>query len=145
MRVVLGSDHGGFELKEKIIVYVTKLGYQYVDVGCHSPDPADYPSFAKKLCIKVMVENLKDNTVGILFCGTGLGMSMAANRFGGIRAALCTNELMAKMAKEHNNANILVLGGRVIGDELAKSIVRVFLKTKFTEEERHQRRIDNIE
>ncbi len=141
MKIYLGSDHGAFELKEYLKQYLQAQNYELVDEGCHSIDSVDYPDIAKKLCKDLLQEN---NAIGILLCGTGLGMSISANKINGIRAALCTNEYMAQMAKEHNDANILCLGGRVLGFELAKSIVNTFLDTSFSRDIKHIRRIKKI-
>ncbi len=139
-KVFIGSDHAGFELKEKIKDLLSSKNIQVEDLGTYSKESCDYPVFAKKVCEHV----LKEDSIGILICGTGIGMSMCANRFKGIRAALCTNEYMAKMSRLHNDANILCLGARVIGESLAKEIVEVFISTPF-EEGRHLRRINLID
>ncbi|SDB04483.1 ribose-5-phosphate isomerase [Desulfonatronum thiosulfatophilum] len=138
--VVIGSDHAGFDFKKIMTGHIRDLGYDVHDIGPTSTDSCDYPLMAGELCRVV----LATHNPGILICGTGLGMSMAANRFPGIRASLCTNEFLARMARAHNNANVLCLGSRVLGSELAKSIVSVFLTTQF-EGQRHQRRIDQLE
>ncbi|WP_243366857.1 ribose 5-phosphate isomerase B [Fundidesulfovibrio soli] len=135
--VIFGSDHAGFALKEQLKAFASKLGVQVVDVGCDSLQSCDYPLFAEKLCSRV----LADKCLGVLICGTGLGMSMAANRRAGIRAALCANEYMARMTRLHNNANVLCLGERWMGAGLAESVLETFIKTEF-EGGRHQRRID---
>ncbi len=135
-KIFIGSDHAGFDLKEKIKDFLTSKNIQVEDLGTYSKESCDYPIFAQKVCEHV----LKENSLGILICGTGIGMSMCANRFKGIRAALCTNEYMAKMSKLHNNANILCIGARVIGEALAMEIVNSFISTSF-EEGRHLKRI----
>jgi len=135
--VIFGSDHAGFNLKEVLKKHVEAMGFECVDVGTDSLSSCDYPQFAFKLCDLVIVKNC----LGILICGTGLGMSMAANRRQGIRAALCSNEYMARMTRLHNNANVLCLGERWMGQGLAESIAETFLITQF-EGGRHQRRID---
>lgn len=135
--VIFGSDHAGFALKEQLKAFAAKLGVEVVDVGCDSLQSCDYPLFADKLCERV----LADKCLGVLICGTGLGMSMAANRRAGIRAALCANEYMARMTRLHNNANVLCLGERWMGAGLAESVLETFIKTEF-EGGRHQRRID---
>ncbi|WP_243310135.1 ribose 5-phosphate isomerase B [Fundidesulfovibrio agrisoli] len=135
--VIFGSDHAGFALKEQLKAFAAKLGVEVVDVGCDGLQSCDYPLFAEKLCTRV----LADKCLGVLICGTGLGMSMAANRRAGIRAALCANEYMARMTRLHNNANVLCLGERWMGAGLAESIIETFIKTEF-EGGRHQRRID---
>ncbi len=141
MKIALGSDHAGFELKEKIKEFLTSMGHQVEDMGCYSTDSVDYPVYGAKVA-RVVAENAVER--GILVCGTGLGMSMVANRFTGVRAALCHEPFTAQMARRHNNANILVLGGRVLGDALALEIVKVFLETPF-EGGRHARRVEMIE
>ncbi len=138
-KVVIGSDHGGFELKEHAKEVLLEMGYEVEDAGPESAVSCDYPLYATKVASKI-----KGDVLGILICGTGLGMSMAANRQKGIRAAMCTNEYMAKMAKAHNDANILCLGARVIGIGLAEEIIKAFLTTEF-EGERHMRRINQID
>ncbi len=140
MRIVIGSDHGGFELKEKIIKYLTKKGHIIIDEGTYSKDSVDYPDIAKKVSDSV----LKENAYGIVLCGTGIGISISANKCRGIRCALCHNEYSARMAREHNNANMLALGARVIGEELAYSVIEVFLSSEFTFG-RHELRVNKIE
>ena len=135
--VIFGSDHAGFYLKEQLKKFAAGLGHEILDVGTDSLDSCDYPQFAFKLCDQV----LEKKCLGILICGTGIGMSMAANRRTGIRAAVCSNEYMARMTRLHNNANVLCMGERWVGPGLAESIAETFLKTKF-EAGRHQRRID---
>lgn len=139
--VYVGSDHAGYGLKEFMKPYIARLGYEVVDSGCFSEESCDYPNFAHNVC-----KNVRNNAenLGILICGTGIGMSMAANRFKGIRAALCANEYQARMSKAHNDANVLCLGSRVIGQDLALSIIQVWLESEF-EGGRHQRRVDLIE
>ena len=141
MKIIIGSDHGGFKLKQTIKEYIEKLGYDVKDVGTDSSESVDYPIYAKRVAEQVAKDK---NKLGILVCGTGLGMCMAANKVKGIRAALCYNESSAKLAKEHNNANILCLGGRELKEELAKKITKTFLETPFSDEERHKRRIKEI-
>lgn len=141
MRTIhIGSDHAGFELKNFVMRKFAPLGNEFHDHGCPSSASCDYPLIANKVCEAV----LADQSTGILICGTGLGMSMAANRHAGIRAALCGNEIMARMARLHNNANILCLGARIIGAELASSIIVAFLESSF-EGGRHERRVSQIE
>ncbi|NLZ16480.1 MAG: ribose 5-phosphate isomerase B [Desulfobulbaceae bacterium] len=137
MKIGIGSDHGGFALKEHIIAYLTKEGYEVIDVGNHGEASVDYPDFANKLCLAMAAGDFER---GILICGTGIGMSMAANRHRHIRAALCQESFSARMSREHNNANVLCLGGRVLGVELAKDIVSTWLHTDFAGG-RHQNRI----
>ena len=134
--IYIASDHGGFALKKVILNYLKKKKIRYEDLGTNSLESVDYPDIAQKLCKKV----LESKSKGILICGAGIGMGIAANRFKGIRAAVCTNEYMARMAIRHNNANVLCLGARVLGDEIAKEIVDAFLSSKF-EAGRHKRRV----
>ncbi|WP_163339697.1 ribose 5-phosphate isomerase B [Desulfopila sp. IMCC35008] len=137
MNVVVGADHGGFELKEHLIVVLSELGHEVTDVGCYSLDSVDYPDIAGKVREKILAGN---GDRGILICGTGIGMSIAVNRSLEIRAALCHDEYTARMSREHNNANVLCLGARVTGLGVAEEIVRVWMETEF-EGGRHQRRI----
>lgn len=139
--IVIASDHAGYFLKEKIKEFLQKENYQVIDVGCFSPESVDYPEYGAKAIEKILN---KEADFGILICGTGLGMSIVANRFSGIRAALCHEPFSAKMARLHNNANVLVLGGRIIGDGIAIEIVKTFFETPF-EGGRHERRINLIE
>lgn len=135
----IGSDHAGFRLKEKIKAQLAKLGFNVIDHGTDSEDSCDYPLIAHPLCEAVS----RDKSQGILICGTGIGMSMAANRHSGIRAALCGVELQARMARRHNDANALCLGARITGEELALAITVAFLEEQF-EGGRHQRRVEEI-
>ena len=139
-KIFLSSDHGGFELKEKVKTFLIDNNFEYEDLGCFSIEPVDYPDYAKLLS-----KNIKDknNSKGILFCGTGIGISMAANRFPHIRAALCTSVEMASKSRKHNDANVLVLGGRILEDKIALEIVKEFLHTDF-EAGRHSLRVDKI-
>ncbi len=141
MRISLASDHGGFQLKEVVKEYLQDLGHQVLDRGTHSEESCDYPDYGFE-AVKDVLSGVSDRAV--LICGTGLGMSILANRFKGIRATLCFNEYMARMSRLHNNSNILVLGGRVIGAEVAKGIVDVWLNTPF-EGGRHERRLSKLE
>jgi ribose 5-phosphate isomerase B len=138
--LVIGSDHGGLVLKEAVKVALTARGIAVEDYGTDNGDSVDYPDFAEKVAGAI---SRGDVTLGILICGTGIGMSIAANKFPGVRAALATDEFMAQMAKEHNNANILVLGGRVLSVDLAIKMVNVWLDTVY-EGGRHQQRLDKI-
>jgi ribose 5-phosphate isomerase B len=138
--IIFASDHAGYPLKELLKSHVQAAGYTIEDVGTHSLESTDYPIHAKDLCSRV----LETRGMGILICGTGIGVSITANRIPGIRAALCTNELMARMSRMHNNANVLCMGDRVIGPELAKAVTDTFLDTDF-EGERHLRRINMID
>lgn len=139
--IYLASDHGGFRLKQELREHLTKRGVKVTDLGPDCAESCDYPPYARAVCQRVL-EN--EQSLGILVCGTGLGMSMAANRLPGIRAAVCSDEFSARMAREHNNANVLCLGERVVGPGLAASMVDVFLATVF-QGGRHQRRIELIE
>ncbi|MBT1248251.1 MULTISPECIES: ribose 5-phosphate isomerase B [unclassified Thermosipho (in: thermotogales)] len=140
MKIAIGSDHAGFELKEKIKDFLKEKDIEVIDVGTNSTQSVDYPDFAKEVG-KCVVK--KEADFGILICGTGIGMSIAANKIKGIRAALCTIPEMGKLARQHNNANILVLPGRLIGFELASWIVDAFLNSDF-EGGRHERRLNKI-
>lgn len=138
--IFLGSDHAGFDLKEELQDYVKEaLGLNSLDMGCFSKDSVDYPDIAKAVCDQV----IKKNAIGILVCGTGIGMSISANKIKGIRAALCRTEYEARMARAHNHANVLCLGGRITGTDFANDITKVFLETK-EEGDRHQRRVEKI-
>ena len=139
--IFIGSDHGGFVLKEIIREFLKENNVVCHDMGCSGNKSADYPEYAKKVAREVLSSGKK----GILICGTGLGMSMAANRFTGIRAALCHDAYTARMSREHNDSNILCMGGRVLSPEKAKSITKIWIETEFTGEERHKRRIREIE
>lgn len=141
MKIAIGSDHAAFELKERVKEYLQKKGIEVLDCGTYSIESVDYPDYAKKVCEKVVS---KECDFGILMCGTGIGMSIAANKFKGIRAALCLFPDMAHYARRHNDANVLVLPGRLMGTELAKWTVDAFLNTSF-EGGRHERRVKKIE
>lgn len=143
MRVYIGSDHAGFQLKDIIKSFLQQnMEAEIVDLGAFSEESVDYPDFAREVVEKV-VEN--QGSYGILICGTGIGMCMAANRYRNIRAVDATSEHMAEMSRRHNDANILCLGGRMIEPELAKQIAKTFLTTPFDGEERHKRRILKLE
>lgn len=129
VKIVLAADHGGYELKEEIQKDLVQAGYQIVDVGCFSNDSVDYPDFVEKAVERIESGECK---MGILVCGTGIGVSMAANRHRNIRAANCSNTYTAKMSREHNNANVLCLGARVLEPSAAMEMVRVWLETEFT-------------
>lgn len=139
--MAIGCDHAAYELKEKIKNHLADKGFQVEDMGTHGPESVDYPDFAAKVASAVSDGRIKR---GILICGTGLGMSMAANRYPGVRAALCSESFSARMSREHNDSNILVLGARVTGENLAYDIVDTWLNTPFGGD-RHQRRIDLID
>ncbi len=138
MKVAIGSDHGGFSLKVVVVALLQKLGHDVDDVGCFDGESVDYPQFADNVCGKV---SRGDAEKGILICGTGIGMSMAANKHGSIRAALCSEQYTARMSREHNDANILCMGERVTGAGVAEEIVRTWLGTPFAGG-RHQRRVE---
>ena len=139
--IALGSDHAGFELKQVIIKHLEERKIEYKDYGTYSTDSCDYAVFAEKTAKAVAGGECE---LGLLFCGTGVGISMAANKVRGIRACCCSDAFSAEMTRLHNNANILCLGGRVVTEEKAKELVDIFLDTPFSGEERHQRRIDQI-
>ena len=139
-KIFLSSDHAGFDLKEYIKDFLKNNNYDFEDLGCNSLSAVDYPDYAKTLAKKLIINN---QFRGILFCGTGIGISMAANRFSHIRAALCTNVEMASKSRKHNNANVLALGGRILKKSLAKDIVKEFLNTEF-ENGRHTLRVNKI-
>ena len=140
MRIVIGSDHAGFELKEHIKQFLENKNIEIKDVGAYTPDRVDYPDIAVKVARAV---STKDCDKGIIICGTGIGVSIAANKIKGIRAALCLDAYCAQMAREHNDANIVTLGARVIGNGQAEMIVETFLNTAFAEG-RHTDRVEKI-
>lgn len=139
--IAIGSDHAGIQLKAFLIQHLQTKGYDVKDFGANSTDSVDYPDYAQKIAMSVIHGNSKK---GILICGTGLGVSIAANKVPGIRAALCTDPYMAKLSRKHNDANILALGEWIVGKRLAAEIVDVWLNTEF-EGVRHQTRIEKIE
>ncbi|MCK4390246.1 MAG: ribose 5-phosphate isomerase B [Desulfobacterales bacterium] len=141
MKIIIGSDHAGYPMKEKVKAHLVDQGIHTEDVGTHSEESVDYTDFAKKVASRV-----SDGTIdrGILICGTGLGMSMVANRFRGVRATLVNDLFSAIMSRRHNDSNILVMGGRLIGDALALQLVDTWLETPF-EGGRHQRRLEKID
>ena len=139
-KIFIGSDHAGFSYKERIKEILTQEGYEVIDKGCYEEKSVHYPIYAEAVCREVLSN---PDSTGILICGSGIGMSIAANKYRGIRCALCTNEYMAEMSRRHNNANILAIGSRVIGIDLAISIVKRFLNSSF-EGGRHQERLDLI-
>ena len=140
--IALGCDHGGFELKQEIIQYLEEKEIPYKDFGCDSTKSVDYPIYARKVGRAIQNGECEK---GILICGTGIGISIAANKMKGIRAALCTDCFSAEATRQHNDANVLALGGRVVGTGLALKIVDTFLNTEFSQDERHERRIRLIE
>ena len=139
--IAIAADHGGYDLKEELKNFtIDGLNIEWLDLGTHSTESVDYPDYAHK-----MANSLKNNEadLGILICGTGIGISIAANRHPHIRAALCTDTTMARLTRQHNNANVLALGARIIGGELAKDIVKAFVTSEF-EGGRHERRIEKM-
>jgi len=141
MKVALGSDHGGFLLKEIMARFLAEKGYQVLDLGAHTPDPSDYPDFAKAVAEAILS---KEAERGILICGSGVGASVAANKFPGIRAAVCHDTFSSHQGVEDDEMNVLCLGERVIGPELAKEIVLCFLSARFSGAERHIRRLAKV-
>ena len=141
MKIAIASDHGGFALKQQIMEYLTSLGYEYKDFGCYDTSPVDYNDYALPVAESVAAG---EYDFGILLCGTGIGMSIVANKVKGIRCAHCQDVFSAKATRQHNDANVIALGERVIGAGLMKEIVGTFLKTPFSNEERHIRRVEEI-
>jgi ribose 5-phosphate isomerase B len=140
--IALGCDHGGIELKEKIKSYLDSKGIEYKDFGCYSKESCDYPIYGRAAA-KAVANGECDK--GIVICTTGIGISISANKVKGIRCALCSDTLSAKMTRLHNDANMLALGAGIVGENLAIDIADTFLNTEFSGEERHQRRINLIE
>ncbi len=140
--IAIGSDHGGYALKQKLIRHLEEKHIAFEDMGCHSTDSCDYPLFGRAVA-KAVAEGRCEK--GIVICTTGIGISMTANKVSGIRCAVCSDPLSAKMTRLHNDANVLALGAGIVGEILAAEIVDVFLNTEFSGEERHRRRIDLIE
>ena len=140
-KIALASDHAGFQLKELVKIHLSSRGMQVVDLGAHSEDSVDYPDYAHQLAETILEGEAES---GVLVCGAGLGMSMAANRHRGIRAALCHDHYTASVSRRHNDANVLVLGGRILGPDLAREIVDTWLDTPF-EGGRHLRRVKLID
>jgi len=142
MKIAIGSDHAGFILKTKIISFLKNNGFDIIDVGTNNSDTSvDYPDFAKEVSLKIVKGEAEK---GIIICGSGVGASIAANKIKGIRAAICHDTYSAHQGVEHDDMNVLCLGERIIGEELAKEIVLSFLKAKFSNEERHIRRLNKI-
>ncbi len=140
MKIAIGADHGGFSLKEAIKDFLSREGYEVIDLGTYSEESVDYPDFGYKVAVAVANGEAEK---GIIMCGTGIGISISANKVKGVRAALVTNEYMAEMAAKHNDANILAMGGRVITPEIGKRLIKVWLSNSF-EGGRHQRRVNKI-
>src|SRR3954463_13141948 len=141
MKIAIGADHAGFDLKETVKAKLLELKHQVLDLGCNSRDPVDYPDFAEAVGLAV-----RDGKVerGIVVCGSGVGASVAANKIPGIRAGLCHDHYSAHQGVEHDDMNVLVLGGRIVGQAVALELVRAFLHARFLAEERHQRRLDKV-
>lgn len=142
MKIAVGSDHGGYDLKQEILDTLKSENYEFRDFGTCSTESVDYPDIAREVS-EAVASGEYDR--GILICGTGVGMCITANKVRGIRAVLSTDEYTARLSREHNDTNVLALGGRVIGPELAKNIVRIWLETDFSTEPRHVNRVDKIE
>ncbi len=141
MRIVVGADHAGFDLKEILAAYLRHRGHEVVDIGTNSDDPVDYPDYAEALS-RTILDGRAER--GVLICGSGVGASVAANKIPGIRAGLCHNTYSARQGVEHDDMNVLVLGARVIGIEVARDLVDHFLAARFNGEERHHRRVEKI-
>ncbi len=142
MRIAIGADHAGFDLKMVVVEYLKQLHHQVLDLGTHDTEPVDYPDYAEAVG-RALLEGKADR--GILICGSGVGVSVAANRMPGIRAGVSHDTYSARQGVEHDDVNVLVMGARVIGVELARELVRAFLGAQFTGEERHRRRLEKVE
>ena len=142
--VIIGSDHGGYEMKEIIKSHLKSNNINFEDIGTYTKESCDYPDIAKKLCNKLINKNKIIKSFGILICGSGIGISIAANKISGIRCALCHDNYTARMSRKHNNANVLAIGGRTTGIEIVKDMIDIFLKEDF-EGGRHTRRINKLE
>ena len=140
--IAVGSDHGGYDLKMRIIEYLKQNNIEYKDFGCYSKDSCDYPVFGKAVAKAVAKGECEK---GIVVCTTGIGISMAANKVNGVRCALCGDTYSAKMTRLHNDANVLALGGEIVGGNLAIDIVETFLNTEFSGEEKHIRRVNLLD
>ncbi len=141
MRIALGSDHAGFDLKQNLLALLESLGHQVLDVGVYNDEPADYPDYAEAVGLAVVQKKAER---GILLCGSGVGASVAANKIPGIRAAVCHDGYSAHQGVEHDDMNVLVLGARIIGTYLARDLVQTFLGAQFSGEERHRRRLEKV-
>ena len=141
MHIVIGADHAGFELKEHIVMYLRELSHQIMDVGTHDSTPVDYPDYAEAVGVALR-EGRADR--GVMICGSGVGASVAANKLPGIRAGLCHDTYSAHQGVEHDDMNVLVLGARVIGPEMARELVRAFVAAIFSGEDRHRRRLAKV-
>ena len=142
MRIAIGADHGGFGLKSQLVQFVEELGHEVVDVGAHTNDPSDdYPDFARAVALNVASDRAER---GIMVCGSGVGASVAANKVRGVRASVCHDTYSAHQGVEHDDMNVLCLGDRIVGVELARELVRAFVSARFSGEERHKRRLDKV-
>lgn len=141
MAIAIGSDHGGFELKEQVVAFLKEKGYEFQDFGCYDEQSVDYPVIAKRVATEVSQGSFDK---AIIICGSGLGVCIAANKVKGIRATNCNDLYCAEMSRKHNDANVLTMGGRVVSKELALEIVELWLNTEF-EGGRHQKRVDMLE
>ncbi|HET9726416.1 MAG TPA: ribose 5-phosphate isomerase B [Gemmatimonadales bacterium] len=141
MNVAVGADHAGYELKQELVPWLRSIGYEVTDLGTNSIEPVDYPDVATVVAAAVLSGRAER---GVLICGSGVGASVAANKLPGIRAGLCHDSYSAHQGVEHDDMNVLALGSRVIGVELARELVRLFLEARFTHEERHERRVAKI-
>ena len=139
--IAIGSDHGGYDLKQRVVQYLEEKQIPYQDMGCDSKASVDYPVYGKAVARAVAEGSCEK---GIVICTTGIGISIAANKVPGVRCALCSDTLSAKMTRLHNDANVLAMGGGMIGDNLALDIVETFLSTPFSNEEKHRRRVDRL-
>lgn len=142
MIVAVASDHAGFSMKEDLVEFVRNLGHQVLDMGTDSPDPVDYPEYAEAVGLAISGGEAER---GVLICGSGVGVSVAANKIPGIRAGLCHDTYSAHQGVEHDDMNVIVMGARVIGPELSRELVQTFLSARFTSEERHLRRLKQVE
>ena len=140
--IAIGSDHGGFEMKEKVKKHLEEKGYEVKDCGCYSKESCDYPVFGHAVAQEVASGNCEK---GVVICTTGIGISMVSNKTKGVRCALCSEPLSAKMTRLHNDANVLAMGGALVGENMAMEIVDTFFGTEFSGEEKHQRRVNLIE
>ena len=140
--IAIGSDHGGFEMKEKVKKHLEEKGYEVKDCGCYSKESCDYPVFGHAVAKEVASGHCEK---GVVICTTGIGISMVANKTKGVRCALCSEPLSAKMTRLHNDANVLAMGGAMVGENMAMEIVDTFFGTEFSGEEKHQRRVNLIE
>lgn len=140
MRVAIAADHAGFELKQSLVQRLEKDGFDVLDLGTHGPDSVDYPEYGAAVAERVVAG---DAHRGVLVCGTGIGIGIAANKVLGARVATCNDLFTARMSREHNDANVVALGSRVVGQGVAEEIVRIFLRTEF-QAGRHQRRVEKI-